>query len=105
MHLTRTEAVFNLFFQDAYFSYGSGDAGFFLIVDVTGNSDAGQSADDCHHDHQLHQGKSFPAPVRPIFSPARQQNAPDLRLKKLKKNGFQSLYPFVYLDIGINIGN
>jgi hypothetical protein len=43
--------------------------------------------------------------VRPIFSPARQQNAPDLRLKKLKKNGFQALYPFVYLDIGINIGN
>jgi len=43
--------------------------------------------------------------VWPIFSRARQQNAPDFRLKKLKKNGFQSLYPFVCLDIGINIGN
>lgn len=43
-------------FDDADFSYGGGYPRFFFIGAVTGYRDAGQGADDGHHDYQLKNG-------------------------------------------------
>ena len=55
----------NFIFDDADFSYGGGYPRFFFIGDVAGYRDAGQGADDGHHDYQLNYGQPF----RPVVSP------------------------------------